>query len=91
MKFFRKILIAFFVFGALALIIWFVSDADAKQKLADIAFGLVVLLVMGFFIHRYSKKGKRTAHDYREDQYWAERNNEEVTIVDSSDGLEDDD
>lgn len=57
-KFFRNILIAIVIIGIIAIVIWYKTDPDAGEKLGNILFGAVVMLIFGFVIWRKSKKGK---------------------------------
>lgn len=55
-KVFKIIILIVGIIAVIAFIIWFKNDPDAKEKLGNILFGAVVMLIFGFFIWRKHRK-----------------------------------
>lgn len=72
-KIIRNIIIAIVLIGIVAVIIWFNTDPDAKEKSGNILFGAVVIAIFVAVIRRKSKKGKIRSSKNRKANYdWDE-------------------
>lgn len=83
-KIFRNIVIAIIVIGIIAIVIWYKTDPDAGEKLGNILFGAVVMLIFGFVIWRKSKKGKMKSSKKREANYDYDDIDNQVDDIDNS-------
>ena len=68
-KIFRNITIALVLIGIIAIIIWYQTDPNAGEKLGNILFGAVVMVLFGTYIWWRNKKGKIKASKKREANY----------------------
>lgn len=71
-KIFRNIIIALFLVGIIALIIWFQVDPDAGKKLTDVLMGIgfmAVFFFIGWIFMRGKKGNRKDNYDWDDDQY----------------------
>lgn len=68
-KIFRNIIIAIILIGIIAIIIWYRTDPNAGEKLGNILFGAVVMVLFGSYIWWRGKKGTIKASRKREATY----------------------
>lgn len=72
----KIIILIFCLLAVIALIIWFNTDPDAKEKLGNILFSAVVMLLFGSYIWWRSKKGTIKASAKRKTNYDYDDNDE---------------
>ncbi len=86
LKIFRNILIAIVLIGIVAIVIWYKTDPDAGEKLGNILFGAVVMLIFGLVIWRKSRKGQIKSTKERQANYdWDDDQLDDVDDDDDDD------
>lgn len=66
-KIFKYIIITVVLVSVIAVVIWYKTDPDAKEKLGNILFGAIVMLIFAFLIWRKSRKNLMLSSKNRKD------------------------